>query len=316
MQTRLIATAPMLALTNRHYRYLMRLITRYTWLYTEMITTQALLKGDRRRLLAYHPLEHPLAIQLGGADPKAMAQCAKMAEDAGYDEINLNIGCPSHKVQAGEFGACLMKKPTLVAQMVEAIAKQVRLPISIKTRIGLDDEISCERLIALIETASQAGCKIFIIHARNAWLTGLSPKKNRTVPPLRYEIVYQLKQKYPELTFVLNGGVDNLTQVQQHIERVDGVMLGREAYDNPYLFAHVDALFFNALKSIPSRRAVLEQYLPYVFSQLSQGESLNRLGKPLFGLYHATPGAKHWRRDLLNNLISSQGKFHKVAACA
>lgn len=298
MINRLIAVAPMLDWTDRHYRYFLRLITRQALLYTEMTTTGAILKGRRFDLLRYSACEHPLALQLGGAEPAALAQCAKIAEDYGYDEINLNVGCPSDRVHAGRFGACLMAEPNLVAQCVAAMRDVVHLPITVKTRIGIDQRDSYTELTQFIQTVASAGCDIFIIHARKAWLNGLSPKENREIPPLRYDIVYQLKRDFPHLRFIINGGITNLKQIQQHLTALDGVMIGRAICHNPYAFAAVDQIIYGADYPMVQRQEILQQFIAYACVQLEMSVPLSQLIRPLLTLYHERPGARAWRRFL------------------
>lgn len=294
----ILSIAPMMDYTDRHCRYFLRLISQHILLYTEMITTGAILHGDKNYLLAYHPAEHPVAIQLGGSHPKDLAACAKIAEDFEYDEINLNIGCPSDHVTVGHFGACLMKEPELVAAGVAAMISAVNIPVTVKTRIGVDDYDSYDHLKKFIVTVANAGCKIFIIHARKAWLKGLSPKENREIPPLHYEIVYQLKKDFPHLAIIINGGIKTLWECEQHLQQMDGVMIGREAYHNPYLLAEVDNKFYGEHKLLPSRLEILKNYLPYMEEQLAQGVHLNHLTHPLMGLFHGEKGARAWRRYL------------------
>ena len=292
-----IAVAPMLDWTDRHCRFFLRLLTRRTWLYTEMITTGAVLRGDRERLLAYDPAEHPLALQLGGSDPAELARCARIAAEFGYDEVNLNVGCPSDRVQSGRFGACLMAEPDLVAACVAAMRAAVSLPITVKTRIGVDDCDSYEALMEFVGRVADGGCRMFIVHARKAWLTGLSPKENRKIPPLRYDIVHRLKRDFPELVVILNGGLTNLEQVAEQLRRVDGVMIGRAAYENPYLLAEVDRRFFG-LTPPPSRHQIIRDLLPYVELQLRRGTPLHCVTRHLLGLFQGAPGARAWRRHL------------------
>lgn len=293
-----ISVAPMMDWTDRHCRYFLRLISQHALLYTEMVTTGAILNGNRDYLLAYHPDEHPLALQLGGSDPQALAQCAKIAEEYGYDEVNLNIGCPSDRVQNGRFGACLMAEPNLVAACVAAMRAVVSIPVTVKTRIGIDDLDSYEHLTHFIQTVAHSGCDTFIIHARKAWLKGLSPKENREIPPLCYDVVYQVKQDFPNLTIVLNGGVTDLEQTKQHLEKVDGVMIGRAAYHHPYLLMPVDKLFYGSGTEVASPQTIIEQFLPYVEQQLSQGTALSHMTRHILGLFQGVPGARAWRRHL------------------
>lgn len=279
----------MMAYTDRHYRVLMRLINQKALLYTEMVTTGSLLHGTAARHLVFSPQERPLALQLGGSDPLQLAQCARMAADFQYDEVNLNVGCPSDRVHSGQFGACLMKKPELVADCVAAMRAAVNLPITVKTRIGVDQQDSYAELQHFIGAVNAAGCETFIIHARKAWLKGLSPRQNRTVPPLRYDVVYQLKRDFPQLEIIINGGIKTWSEIESHWQQVDGVMIGREAYDNPFLFAENPQL---------QRSQVIENYLPYIAEQMSQGIPFWNMSRHLMGLFQGQRGAKQWRRLL------------------
>lgn len=293
--------APMMDWTDRHDRYFLRLISRHVRLYTEMLTSGAILYGNQEKLLAYDASEHPVAIQLGGSDPAELATAAKIAAAWGYDEINLNVGCPSDRVQSGRFGACLMAEPELVAECMTAIMEAVTIPVTIKTRIGIDNRDSYEEFVQFIHANAEAGCRTFIIHARKAWLHGLSPKENRELPPLHYDRVYQLKRDFPELTIVINGGITDLQQVDDHLKQVDGVMLGRAAYQNPYLLAEVDRRFFADNRTPLSRHQVIEALLPYVEDQLRQGVYLSTMTRHILGLFQGLPGARAWRRYLSKN---------------
>lgn len=284
--------------TDRHDRYFLRLISRQVRLYTEMITTGAILHGDQDKLLRYDASEHPVAIQLGGSDPKELAAAADIAAAWGYDEINLNVGCPSDRVQTGRFGACLMAEPQLVADCVAAMGAAVAVPVTVKSRIGIDERDSYDHLIEFIGANADAGCTTFIIHARKAWLQGLSPRENREIPPLHYDVVYRLKRDFPALTIVINGGITDLDQVDAHLARVDGVMLGRAAYQNPYLLAEVDRRFFGDTRPPLSRHQVVEALLPYVEQQLAQGVHLSAITRHILGLFQGLPGARAWRRHL------------------
>lgn len=313
---RTFSIAPMMTYTDRHFRVLARALTSRTLLYTEMITAAALCHGDVEYHLKFSAQEQPVALQLGGSDVQQLAQAAKLGEEFGYAEINLNVGCPSNRVQSGQFGACLMKQPRLVARAVTAMRQAVSIPVTVKTRIGVDQQDSYEELCVFIKTVADAGCEVFIIHARKAWLTGLNPAQNRNIPPLRYEVVYQLKQDFPQLTFVINGGVNSLSEAQQHLQQVDGVMMGREAYHNPYLLSQVDRALFaannNSSLSCPlSRRAIVINYLDYMQQQLSQGASLTRLTRALMGLYHGQAGARRWR-GLLSNGLKGQSSLEVI----
>jgi tRNA-dihydrouridine synthase A len=295
---RRLSVAPMLDWTDRHYRYFARLITRRTLLYTEMVTTGALLHGERERFLRFDPAEHPLALQLGGSAPAEMAACARMGADWGYDEINMNVGCPSDRVQSGRFGACLMAEPSLVADCVAAMKATVEVPVTVKTRIGIDERDSFEELAAFTEQVAAAGCDALIVHARKAWLKGLSPKENRDLPPLRYEVVLRLKEAFPRLPMVVNGGITTLAQAKAHLECLDGVMIGREAYQNPWMLAAADAEVFGERAPPPTPTAVLDGMLPYIERRLAEGVPLNAMTRHLLGLFHGRPGAKAWRRHL------------------
>lgn len=295
---RRFCVAPMMDWTDRHERYFLRLISRHAVLYTEMVTTGALIHGDRERFLAFNKAEHPVALQLGGADPDEMAQCAVFAEEAGYDEVNINVGCPSDRVQNGNIGACLMATPEQVADCVAAMTRATALPVTVKNRIGIDDQDSEEDLEKFITTVAAAGCKTFIVHARKAWLKGLSPKENRDVPPLDYDRVYRLKRDHPELEIILNGGIKTLVETKQHLEHVDGVMMGREAYQNPYILADVDREIYGDDSDVPNRFEVIEAMYPYIEQQLQQDTYLKHIARHLLGLFHGQPGARQWRRTI------------------
>lgn len=291
--------APMLDWTDRHCRYFHRLLSKNALLYTEMVTTGALIHGNSQRFLQFNPEEHPVALQLGGSNPRDLAICSKMAEDFGYEEVNLNIGCPSDRVQNGKFGACLMAEPQLVADCVATMQANVKIPVTVKSRIGIDERDSYEELTLFIDTVAQAGCETFIVHARKAWLKGLSPKENREVPPLRYDVVFQLKKDFPQLEIVINGGITTLEQSKTLLENVDGVMLGREVYQNPYLLAEVDNVLFGDNSPILSREDVVNALLPYISSQLQHPEMrLNSISRHILGLFHGEYGARLWRRFL------------------
>ena len=284
--------------TDRHCRYFYRLMSKQAQLYTEMITSKAILHGDKKRLLDYHEDEHPLVLQLGGSDPSEMAQCAKIAQDWGYDEVNINAGCPSDRVQSGSFGACLMNTPQVVAECVDAMKQASDLPITLKSRIGVDDMESYEELVNFVTTVEQAGCDTFIIHARKAWLKGLSPKENRTVPPLNYDWVYQIKQDFPELTIGINGGINCLEDALNHLDRVDSTMLGRVVYHQPYLLCDVDAKIYKQNTTKLSREQVLLDFIKYMKNQSNQGVPIRSMTRHILGLYHGQPYAKKFRRLL------------------
>lgn len=293
-----LSIAPMMDHTDRHFRYFLRQLTQHTLLYTEMITVQALLHGDRHKLLDFDPAEHPVSLQLGGDDPQLLADCARIGADWGYDEINLNVGCPSDRVQSGNFGACLMAQPSLVADCVATMQKAVKIPVTVKHRIGIDDQDSYEHLVNFVKIVSASGCQRFSIHARKAWLQGLSPKENRTIPPLRYDWVYRLKQEFLHLWIEINGGITSIEQIQQHLTQVDGVMIGRAAYENPYLFATVDRDIYQTTQTVPTRAEIVDRLVPYVETCLSQGVRLNQISRHLLSLFNGVAGAKTWRRLL------------------
>ena len=298
---RKFSVAPMLDWTDRHERFFLRLISQHTLLYTEMITTGALIHGDRSRHLDFNREEHPMAIQLGGSDPDDLAECAKMAEDHGYDEINLNVGCPSNRVQSGMFGACLMAKPDLVAECVAAMQNAVNIPVTVKHRIGIDENETVEELFEFVEVVAKSGCKTFIVHARKAWLNGLSPKQNRDIPPLRYDVVHLLKQTMPELEIIINGGFCDLDTAENQMKYIDGIMMGREAYHNPYILAEVDQRFYQSETPVLSRQQIMELMFPYVEQELAKGLRLHTMTRHILGLYNGLPGAKKWRRFLSEN---------------
>lgn len=298
---RKFTVAPMLDWTDRHCRYFHRLLTKQALLYTEMVTTGALLNGDVERHLRFNAFEQPVALQLGGSEPKEMAECARIAEDYGYAEVNINVGCPSERVQKGAFGACLMAEPHLIADCVAAMQAAVNMPVTVKNRIGIDEQQERDSLFNFVETVAQAGCQTFIVHARKAWLKGLSPKENREIPPLNYALVYELKQAFPQLEIIINGGITTLEQCQHHLQFVDGVMVGREAYHNPWLLAQVDSQLYAAPDSFNQRKAVIDAFIPYVEQQLSQGGTLAPMSKPILGLFQGIAGARYWRRYISEN---------------
>lgn len=287
--------------TDRHCRYLHRRLTRRALLYTEMITADAAINGDRSYLLGFDDREHPVALQLGGSDPEKLAQAARIGEEFGYDEINLNVGCPSDRVQSGTFGACLMKTPSLVADCVAAMRGAVKIPVTVKCRIGVDDQDPEQSLFEFVQKVSYAGCKTFIVHARKAWLEGLSPKENRSIPPLDYKLVRGLKSENPMLTVVLNGGIDTISQSLELLPGFDGVMLGRAAYGNPYLLAAVDREIFGEAASAPERETVIAAMSDYLKDQFQKGVKPHAVTRHMLGLYHGAPGARTWRRFLSEN---------------
>src|ERR1700744_1077198 len=295
------AVAPMMDWTDTHCRVLHRLLTRRALLYTEMVTADAVLRGDRVRLLGFDPSEQPVALQLGGSNPAALAQAARIAEDFGYGEVNLNVGCPSDRVQSGRFGACLMKEPSLVGDCVAAMGNAVRVPVTVKCRIGVDDQDPEESLRALIAMCTAAGVGHFAVHARKAWLDGLSPKENRDVPPLDYDLVYRVKRENPSLEIVLNGGIQTLDQAEAHLAHVDGVMLGRAAYQSPALLAEIDVRFFG--DAPPDLDAALNEWCAYVERKLKQGVRLNSMTRHMLGLFNGRSGARAFRRHLSENAV-------------
>jgi tRNA-dihydrouridine synthase A len=311
----IVCIAPMMEWTDRHYRYLARLMTRHTRLYTEMITSAALIHGDRARFLQFDMSEKPVALQLGGSDPKEMALAAKFGETAGYNEININVGCPSDRVQAGKFGVCLMREASLVARCVQAMRETVNIPVTVKCRIGVDHDDSYEFLRNFIDTVHNEGCNTFIIHARKAWLTGLNPKQNREIPELDYERVYQIKKDYPQLNVVINGGIQTLAEMQHHLNHVDGVMIGRQAYKHPQSLLTLDQFIFND----PTNEAlnieqVIIDYAKYIEKNMQQGVPFNSMSKHVLNLFQSVPGAKQWRRYLSENMHKSDAGIHTLFA--
>jgi tRNA-dihydrouridine synthase A len=289
--------------TDRHCRAFHRLLTRRALLYTEMVTAAAILHGDRARLLAHNGSDRPVALQLGGSDPVALAEAAAIGEGFGYDEINLNVGCPSDRVQEGRFGACLMVEPELVAQCVAAMQQRVSIPVTVKCRIGIDAQDGEADLQRFVDTVAGTGCRTFIVHARKAWLDGLSPKDNREIPPLDYDRVYRLKASRPKLEIIINGGIEDLDAAERHLGRVDGVMLGRAAYQTPYILAEVDRRFFAAAAEVPLRAEVIERLLPHVEQHLAAGGRLNNVARHVLGLYHGQPHARAFRRHLSERAV-------------
>lgn len=316
--------------TDRHCRFFHRLLTQRALLYTEMVTADAVIHGDRQRLLGFSPQEHPLALQLGGSDPGNLAEAAAIGEGFGYDEINLNVGCPSDRVQDGRFGACLMAEPDLVARIIAAMQARVRVPVTVKCRIGIDDQDSEADLERFIATVAAAGCRRFMVHARKAWLEGLSPKENREVPPLEYARVWRLKAAHPELEIVINGGISSLDAGAEHLARVDGIALGRAAYQTPYLLSEVDRRIFGAATPVPTRAEVLAQLIPYAERHIRAGGRLNNIARHILGLYHGQPRARRFRRFLSERapragagsgvledaiaIVSGVGPAHEAAA--
>ncbi len=303
---RTLSEAPMMDCTDRHHRYLMRLVSKRTLLYTEMVTAQALMRGDPERLLAFDAFEHPVALQLGGSEPEAMAQAARLGEAYGYDEININVGCPSDRVQSGAFGACLMAEPGTVSACVRQMKAQVSIPVTVKTRIGIDDCDSYTFLQRFAEAVVGAGADALIVHARKAWLQGLSPKANREVPPLDYQRVYRLKQDWPDTPVVINGGIQSLEAVADHLRYVDGCMLGRALDRDPYMLAEADRRFWGDSRG-PSRSEVVAAYRRYVDTQLHRGTALGHMTRHLSGIFQGCPGARAWRRVLAEGAAGGGG---------
>jgi tRNA-dihydrouridine synthase A len=312
--TRRFAIAPMMEWTDRHCRFFHRLLTRRARLYTEMLGTGAVIHGDRARLLAFDPAEHPIAVQLGGSDPRALAQAARICADLGYDEVNLNVGCPSERVQDGRFGACLMAEPALVGDCVAAMKAVVAVPVTVKCRLGVDDQDPEAALDAMADAVAAAGVDALIVHARKAWLDGLSPKENREVPPLDYDRVYRLKAARPRLTVVVNGGIANLDQAHAHLAHVDGAMLGRAAYREPWRLLAVDPLVFGAPAPAASARAALEALLPYIARELARGTRLHAVTRHVLGLFNGVPGARAFRRHLAINAVKPGAGVEVVSA--
>lgn len=296
-----IAVAPMMDWTDRHCRYFLRTISPDAQLYTEMVTAAALRHGDAERLLRFNEIEHPVALQLGGSDPELMAEAARLGADAGYDEININVGCPSDRVQSGAFGACLMATPAIVAQCLEAMQEAVNVPVTVKTRIGIDDQDSETFFRRFVDEVAAAGCATFIVHARKAILQGLSPKENRSVPPLDYPRVYRLKEAHPELRIVINGGVRTLAECQAHLRHVDGVMIGRQAYQQPWFLAELQRELFGSSDTGRTRADIVLGMVPYIEQQLAEGALLKHITRHMLGLFAGQSGARAWRRHLSEN---------------
>jgi tRNA-dihydrouridine synthase A len=301
-----LSVAPMMDRTDRHFRWFMRQITQRTLLYTEMVTTGAVLHGDRGELLAYDAVEHPIALQLGGDDPTALTTCARIAEDLGYDEVNLNVGCPSDRVQKGCFGAVLMKTPEKVAECVAAMKAAVSVPVTVKHRIGVDDVDRYEDMLNFVTVVAEAGSDRFSVHARKAWLQGLSPKENRNVPPLRYDEVYALKAALPHLEIEINGGIKTLDDAEVHLQHVDGVMIGRAAVDDPWIFADADRRIYGE-SSTPEREAVALGMIPYIEGHVARGGKVHHVTRHMLNLFRGRPGARAWRRALTEGAVRHPG---------
>jgi tRNA-dihydrouridine synthase A len=296
--------------TDRHCRYFHRLLSPHARLYTEMVTSPALVHGDRERLIGFDASEHPLALQLGGSDPNELAKAARIGAQYGYDEVNLNVGCPSDRVQSGRFGACLMREPALVAECFTAMRAAVSIPVTVKCRLGIDEQDEYADLQHFIEVVAAAGCTLFVVHARKAWLKGLSPKENRDVPPLNYQRVYQLKRDFPHLAIIINGGIESVAEVDVHLRNTDGVMLGRTAYHEPYRLAELEQHLYGT--ALPDREAVIERMHPYVEAHLASGGKLQHISRHMLGLFQGRPGARAWRRTLSENAHRPDAGFAVV----
>ena len=308
---RQFCVAPMMQYTDMHDRYLLRLISKRIFLYTEMIATGSIIFGKCFNQLEFNTEEHPVGVQLGGSNISDLIECSKKCEQFGYDEINLNVGCPSDRVQKGKFGACLMLEPNLVAECLDAMKSSVNIPVSIKCRLGVDDHKEYKFLYDFVSIVKESGVKVFIIHARNGILKGLSPRQNRNIPPLKYDYVYRLKKDFPDLEIIINGGIKNLDDSQMHLEKVDGVMIGRAAYDNPFMLKDIDPRFYNVDSSANSKKEVLSQYLEYVERQIQNGHNLSRMMKHLFGLSKGDKYAKSFRLKILEIIKENNLKNHK-----
>ena len=308
---RKVSIAPMMDCTDRHDRYFLRLISRNTMLYTEMIVANAIIRGDRNFLLNFNNLEKPLALQIGGSNPKELAECAKIAENYGYDEINLNLGCPSKKVQKNKFGACLMKEPSLVGDCVSEMKNACGLPITIKTRIGYDDIEDYEYLKKFISVINKAGSNTFIIHARRAILNKLTPKQNLNIPPLNYNFVYDIEKDFNKATVILNGGIDSIVKIKTHLMKVDGVMIGRAAYHSPYFLADIEKEIFNN-KNILTRSEIMEHMIPYIQEEIKKGTRVNQIMRHTIGLFHGQKGSSYWKRYLSENMCIREADLQKV----
>mgnify|MGYP001271155802 FL=1 len=308
---RKVSVAPMMDCTDRHERYFLRLISKNTLLYTEMIVDEAINRGDKKKLLEFNINEKPVALQLGGSSPKLLAEATKIGEDFGYDEINLNLGCPSKKVEKNKFGACLMKEPNLVADCLSKMQSVTKLPVTIKTRIGYDNVENYENFNKFISTIKTTGIKTFIIHARKAMLGKFTPKQNLNIPPLKYDYVYKLKKDFVEDEVIINGGITSVNQIKEHLKKTDGVMIGRVAYHTPYILADIEKEIFNN-NNVPSRKDVIEQLIPYVRDEIKKGTRLNQIMRHTLGLFHGQSGASHWKRYLSENMCVRDADVKKI----
>jgi tRNA-dihydrouridine synthase A len=308
---RKVSVAPMMDCTDRHERYFLRLISKNTLLYTEMIVDEAISRGNKKKLLEFNVNEKPVSLQLGGSSPKLLAEASKIGEDFGYDEINLNLGCPSKKVEKNKFGACLMKEPNLVGDCLSKMQSVTKLPVTIKTRIGYDDVEDYENLFNFISKLKTTGIKTFIIHARKAMLGKFTPKQNLNIPPLKYEYVYKLKKDFPNDEIILNGGITSVEQIKPHLKKTDGVMIGRAAYHTPYILAEIEKEIFNN-KNVPSRQDVIEQLIPYIKDEIKKGTRLNQIMRHTLGLFHGQTGASYWKRYLSENMCVRDADVKKI----
>ena len=308
---RKVSVAPMMDCTDRHERYFLRLISKNTLLYTEMIVDEAISRGNKKKLLEFNVNEKPVSLQLGGSSPKLLAEASKIGEDFGYDEINLNLGCPSKKVEKNKFGACLMKEPNLVGDCLSKMQSVTKLPVTIKTRIGYDDVEDYENLFNFISKLKTTGIKTFIIHARKAMLGKFTPKQNLNIPPLKYEFVYKLKKDFPNDEIILNGGITSVEQIKPHLKKTDGVMIGRAAYHTPYILAEIEKEIFNN-KNVPSRQDVIEQLIPYIKDEIKKGTRLNQIMRHTLGLFHGQTGASYWKRYLSENMCVRDADVKKI----
>jgi len=309
--TRTVSVAPMMDCTDRHDRFFLRLISKNVMLYSEMVATKSAIHGDRKKILSYSPEEKPLALQVGGSDKKELAEVAKIAEDMGYDEININLGCPSKKVQKNKFGACLMKEPDLVSECINEMVNSCRIPVTAKTRIGFDDTEDFVYLNKFVLKIKEAGCKTFIIHARKAILKGLTPKQNLNIPKLNYEMVYMIKKENPDLEIIINGGISKIDEIKNHLKICNGVMIGRAIYQNPYFLVDIEKEIFN-VKNNPTREEIAEQLLKYLEKEVKLGTKVNHIMRHAVGLYHGQPGSKNWKRYLSENMMARDSDFQKA----
>ena len=308
---RKVSVAPMMDCTDRHDRFFLRLISKSVMLYSEMVATKSAIHGDRKKILSYSPEEKPLALQIGGSDKSELAEVSKIAEDMGYDEINLNLGCPSKKVQKNKFGACLMKEPNLVSECINTMVSSCSIPVTAKTRIGFDDIEDFNYLNKFIKKLNEAGCKKFILHARKAILTGLSPKQNLNIPKLNYEMVYRIKRENPDLEIIINGGISKTEEIKKHLSLCDGVMIGRAIYQNPYFLVDIDREIFK-IKNVPTREEIAESLLEYLEKEVKLGTKVNHVMRHTVGLYHGQIGSKKWKRYLSDNMMARDSDFQKA----